>query len=268
MRPPAHLWSQLQLQFLANHHLAIPHPHRLELSPAQLKRRVVRRARKVYVEALPGRVALGHAPRFVCDAPLARTPRSLQRPRRQKGEGLDAGPGPVCAQHACGQRRGRDLGGSRALPPPADSPHRVAGWPRVPRRLYGLHPCTVQPGGGRVGAGRGGIELPRRVGAAVVPLVHRPFPDCVVALRPARQRVLDPVRVMEDVVVGVKIVVGAGVGVGLDLEGRDLVPDAEAGGGDGVGPHLQHPILDEHGRLGPAPQDEGAIEPRLGHLSQ
>ena len=54
-----------------------------------------------------------------------------------------------------------------------------------------------------------------------MPLVERPLADRVEALGTAGERVLDAIRVVEDVGLGVEIIARARVCVRLDLEGGD-----------------------------------------------
>mmetsp|Transcript_2608 Transcript_2608/g.8817 ORF Transcript_2608/g.8817 Transcript_2608/m.8817 type:complete len:261 (-) Transcript_2608:466-1248(-) len=110
---------------------------------------------------------------------------------------------------------------------------------------------------------RGRRQLLRRQGAKVVPLVERPLADLHHALRPALQRVLDPVRVVEDV--GESRELGrdaAGARAVLDLEvSHEPVLDAERGGGDRVAPHLLHPALHHPLRVSVRAQPERKVEP-------
>mmetsp|Transcript_23668 Transcript_23668/g.78635 ORF Transcript_23668/g.78635 Transcript_23668/m.78635 type:complete len:344 (-) Transcript_23668:401-1432(-) len=255
-------------QPFANHLLAVAHPRRQEGARRQVERGVVRGARKVDVQALPRRGACRQPLWPQRDPPLADTPRRLERARGQERERLDAGPRPVRANHRRGERRLLDLVGRRALAPPADGAHRVGGGPRVARLGDGLIPRRMQPLCGRVGLLGRRVEIWRRVGASVVPLVQRPLADGVEALGRAVEPVLDAVRVVEDLVALLEPVLCPRIRIRLDLHALDRVSDPQAGGGDRVAPHLEHPILNPVRRLGAPSQNVRAVEPQRGHLAK
>mmetsp|Transcript_58623 Transcript_58623/g.127320 ORF Transcript_58623/g.127320 Transcript_58623/m.127320 type:complete len:269 (-) Transcript_58623:546-1352(-) len=75
---------------------------------------------------------------------------------------------------------------------------------------------------------------------------------------------------MEDVFLPVLVeaLLCARVGVGLDLHDHHLVSDADRGGGDGVSPHLEHPVLYDLGGLRRPAQRVRAVEPLLRHAPQ
>mmetsp|Transcript_1336 Transcript_1336/g.4239 ORF Transcript_1336/g.4239 Transcript_1336/m.4239 type:complete len:298 (-) Transcript_1336:93-986(-) len=126
----------------------------------------------------------------------------------------------------------------------------------------------MQPLCGRVGLLGRRVEIRRRVGASVVPLVQRPLADGVEALGRAVEPVLDAVRVVEDLVALLEPVLCPRIRIRLDLHALDRVSDPQAGGRDRVAPHLEHPILDPVRRLGAPSQNVRAVEPQRGHLAK
>ena len=128
-------------------------------------------------------------------------------------------------------------------------------------------PRMPQPLGGRVGAIWRRVEVGRRVRAAIVALVERPFANGVESLGPACECVLNAVCVVEDVRVHMEVLARARVGVRLDLEGGyDPMTNPMRGRGNGIPPHLKHPILDEASRHRVAAQLVRVLEPTRCHL--
>eukprot|EP00967_Tisochrysis_lutea_P076350 scaffold103291_cov37-Tisochrysis_lutea.AAC.1 len=74
---------------------------------------------------------------------------------------------------------------SGAFAPPSHRTHGVGLRPCVACRRNRVVPCPMQPKGRGIGAMRRRVEVGRGIGAAIVPLVHRPLANGVESLRSA-----------------------------------------------------------------------------------
>eukprot|EP00966_Prymnesium_polylepis_P161286 3727303-Prymnesium_polylepis.1 len=202
---------------------------------APVEAQVVQRARKVGKRAArlaEAVVAVVDAARQ--DAPDAGAPRRLELALVVKPEARDPRPRPRGPRDPpCQLRPGDALPGGA---PPAHGSERLGRRPRRNARAR-LVERRQQPLGA-LGSARGWrLQIARRVGGAVVPLVEAPLAD-LARLRRAAQRVLDAIGVVEDVAVGRR----ADAGAALNLEGVEhAVLDPERRRRDRVAPHLEHP---------------------------